>query len=352
MRAVFALFILVLSSLAAPIALAEVKALEEKVVVYNWSEYIPEGVLEAFTKETGIKVEYTTFDSNEVMYTRLKIYKGRGYDVVFPSTYLISRMRDEGLIQPLDHKRLKNMKHLNPDLMNKPFDPKNTYSIPYLWGSTGIGINSSKIKADAVKSWFDLWSTDYRNSLLLTDDMREVFHMALKVNGHSTNSTNLDEIKQAYELLKQLMPNVKLFSGEPRPEFMNGNVDLGLMWSGEMAIAKQENSVFEYIYPKEGPTMWIDNFVIPSRAKNVANAHVFIDFMLRPEIAAKSTEDLGYATPNMAGKELLDKSLKENPIIFPPSEVLANAEFQKDIGTAHKTYELYWNKLKTLLNAK
>jgi spermidine/putrescine transport system substrate-binding protein len=352
LKVLFALFLFVLSSLGLSVALADIKSLEQKVSVYNWSEYIPEGVLEEFTKETGIKVDYTTFDSNEVMYARLKIYKGRGYDVVVPSTYLVSRMRREGLIQPLERKWLKNFKHLNPDLMNKPFDPKNTFSIPYLWGSTGIGINRSKIKTNAPKSWLDLWSTDYRNSLLLTDDMREVFHMALKVNGHSTNSSNPDEIKQAFELLTQLMPNVKLFSGEPKPEFVNGNVDIGLMWSGEMATAKQENPAFDYIYPEEGPTMWIDNFVIPSRAKNVANAHVFIDFMLRPDIAARSSVDLGYATPNMAGKVLLDKSIKDNPIVFPPSEILQNAEFQKDVGTADKTYKLYWNKLKTLLNAE
>jgi spermidine/putrescine transport system substrate-binding protein len=352
LKALFAVFLFVLSSLSFSVVLAEIQPLEQKVSVYNWSEYIPEGVLEEFTKETGIKVDYTTFDSNEVMYTRLKIFKGRGYDVVVPSTYLVSRMRREGLIQPLQHKWLKNFKHLNPDLMNRDFDPKNAYSIPYLWGSTGIGINSSKIPNQAPKSWLDLWSTDYRNSLLLTDDMREVFHMALKVNGHSTNTSNPDEIKQAYELLKQLMPNVKLFSGEPRPEFVNGNVNIGLMWSGEMAIAKQENPVFDYIYPEEGPTLWIDNFAIPSRAKNVANAHVFIDFMLRPDIAARSSVELGYATPNMAGKKLLDKGLKENPIIFPPSEVLLNAEFQRDVGTAHKTYQLYWNKLKTLLQTQ
>lgn len=347
MKAIFTVFLLLLSTGSSVSSGAEV--LEEKVVVYNWSEYIPEGLLEEFTNETGIHVEYSTFDSNEVMFQRLKILRGRGYDVVVPSTYLVSRMRDEGLIQPIIHKRLKNLKHLNPDLMNHSFDPNNTYSIPYLWGSTGIGLNTSKLDETRFKSWFDLWDNKLRGRLLLTDDMREVFHMALKVNEHSTNSTDVDEIKQAYELLRRLMPNVKLFSGDPKPEFTEGNVDIGLIWNGEMATAKQENSVFEYIYPEEGTTMWIDSFVIPARAKNVENAHQFIDFMLRPDVAKRCTEALGYATPNLAGKALLDKEVRDNPIIFPASEVLMSAEFQKDIGAADKLYQLYWNKLKTLV---
>lgn len=348
MKAIFTVLLLAFCGVSTTTLLAETKSFEEKVIVYNWSEYIPEGLLDEFTKETGIRVEYSTFDSNEVMYERLKIFKGRGYDVVVPSTYLVSRMREEGLIQPIIHKRLKNLKHLNPDLMNRSYDPENKYSLPYLWGSTGIGLNTSKVDVKQLKSWFDLWDNKFKGGLLLTDDMREVFHMALKINGHSTNSTDPDEIKKAYELLKRLMPNVKLFSGDPKPEFMSGNVNLGLIWSGEMATAKQENPVYEYIYPEEGTTMWIDSFVIPSRSKNVENAHKFIDFMLRPDVAARCTEELGYATPNLAGKGLLNESTRNSPIVFPSSEVLMKAEFQKDVGRADKTYQLYWNKLKTL----
>jgi len=349
LKAIVAVFLLVLTGFSSPAVLAEKKPIEQKVVVYNWSEYIPEGLLEEFTKETGIQVEYSTFDNNEVMYSRLKIFKGRGYDVVVPSTYLVSRMRDEGLIQPIMRERLKNFQTLNPALLNRSYDPDNTYSVPYLWGSTGIGLNTSKLNPENFKSWYNLWSSQLRGRLLLTDDLREVFHMALKINGHSTNSINPDEIKQAYELLVGLMPNVKMFSGNPKPELTAGKVDIGLIWNGEIATVKYETPAFDYIYPAEGTTMWIDSFVIPSRAKNVANAHQFIDFMLRPEVAARCTRELGYATPNLAGKDLLDEAIRQNPIIFPSNDILKKAEFQKDVGPAREIYQLYWNKLKTMI---
>lgn len=319
---------------------------EDKVVVYNWSDYIAEDVLEEFTKETGIEVEYSTFDNNEIMYSRLKILRGRGYDVLVPSTYLVSRMRDEGLLQAIDFEQLKNFSNLDKNLLNRLYDKGNQFSIPYLWGSTGIGLNKELTGEAEISSWSDLWSKKWKNRLLLTDDMREVFHMALTLNGHSTNSRDPEEIRQAYERLRRLMPNVKLFSGEPKKPFLENKVDIGLMWSGEMATANQENPKYQYVFPKEGVTVWIDSFVIPSQAKNVENAHKFIDFMLRPEIAARSTMAFGYATPNIKGQRLLDINIRESPIIFPSREVIDNAEFQVDVGSANKIYQRYWEKLK------
>ena len=171
---------------------------EERIVVYNWSEYIPEGVLEEFTEETGIKVDYSTYENNEVMYSKLKLQKGKGYDIVVPSTYLVSLMRDDGLLHEIDHAKLANIGNLSPDLMDKPYDPGNRYSIPYLWGSTGIGVNVSEINPATITKWADLWDPKWKGKLLLTDDVREVFHMALKKNGFSTNTTDPDEIRVAY----------------------------------------------------------------------------------------------------------------------------------------------------------
>lgn len=338
------------TSLFATLLLLTATALhaEEKLVVYNWAEYIPEAALEEFEKETGIKVEYSTYENNEVMYSKLKLQKGVGYDIVVPSSYLVAKMSREGLLQELDKTKLANLKNLSADLLDKPYDPGNKYSIPYLWGSTGIGVNGKEIDSSTITSWADLWDEKWKGKLLLTDDVREVFHMSLKKNGFSTNSTNPDEIKIAYEDLQKLMPNVLVFNADaPREPFLAGDVNLGMIWSGEVKMAQQENPDIEYIFPKEGAGFWVDSFVIPAGASNVDNAHKFIDYMLRPEVGQQVVEELGYSTPNAAVKELLDEDTRNNPVIFPTAADVAKGEFQNDIGDAMKLYDGYWEKLKT-----
>lgn len=324
-----------------------VQPVEETVIVYNWSDYLPESLLEDFTKETGIKVEYSTFSNNEVMYSKLKILRGRGYDVIFPSTYLVNVMKNEGLIQPLNHKLLKNINNLSVDLTNLSYDPGNKYSIPYLWGTTGLAIDRKKHPDEKIESWSALWEKKWRNSLVLQNDMREVFHMALKVNGHSTNSADPDEIKQAYERLLRLLPNIKAFDDTPAKRFKDGDASIGLAFNGDVKLVQDEKPEFNYVYPQEGTTIWIDSFVIPSRAKNVENAHKFIDFMLRPEAAALSASEIGFATPNVGGKELLPEVLRSNIVMFPGKEVMGRVEYQKNVGEAAATYKLYWEKLKS-----
>ena len=320
-----------------------------KVVVYNWSEYIDDSVLEDFTKETGIEVVYSTFDSNEVMYSKLKLQKGKGYDIVVPSTYYISKMVNEGLLQKLDKSKLKNIKNLNPDLLNKDYDPGNQYSLPYMWGSTGLCYNADEVKPGSITAWKDLWDPKWKGKLLFTDDVREVFHMALRINGHSGNSSNPDEIRQAYETLKKVIPNVLVFNSEaPREPYLSGDVIVGMNWNGEAVSAAQENPAIQYVYPKEGAVFWVDSLAIPAGAENIDNAHAFIDYMLRAEVAKRNTEYVGYATPNKAALPLLSKETRENPVIFPPADVIANGEFHRDIGNeAMQLMNDYWQKLKT-----
>lgn len=320
----------------------------EKVIVYNWSEYIPEELLKQFTKETGIDVEYSVYESNEAMYAKIKLLGGGGYDIVVPSGYYISKMRKEGLLQAIDQSKLDNKRNLDSELLNKEYDPGNKYSIPYFWGSTGIGINSAEIPYNSITSWKDLWDKKWANSLLLTDDVREVFHMALRQLGYSGNTTNEAEIKQAYELLKQLMPNVVAFNSDaPRMPFLAGDVNLGMIWNGEVSQAQSENKNIQYIYPKEGAIFWVDSFAIPAKAPNAANAHKFINFMLRPESAKACVEFVGYATANKSAVALLDKELRDNKTIFPDSKTIANGEFHTDVGAATAIYEKYWELLKS-----
>ena len=320
----------------------------EKVYVYNWTQYIPDSVLEQFTKETGIKVIYTTYDSNETMYAKLKLISGDGYDVVFPSTYFVSKMVKEGMLQPLDYQLLPNAKGLNGTLLDKPYDPKNTYSLPYMWGSTGIAVNAEAIDPATVSSWKDLWKKEFAGQLLLQDDLREVFHIALKINGHSSNTTDPKEIEQAYLLLQELIPNVLLFNSDsPRLPYLAGEVNVGMIWNGEAWMAQQENKAITYVYPREGANFWVDSFVVPKGAKNVANAHKFIDFMLRPEVAKVCVEENGYASPVAAVLPLLDEEVRNSEAIFPPAQIVAAGEFQTDVGEALAIYQKYWEKLRT-----
>lgn len=323
-------------------------AVDEKVIIYNWDDYIPEGVVEEFTKETGIKVEYSTYGSTELMLTKLQILEGRGYDVIVSSSNLVEKLYKEGLLRPLDIALIPNVKHLDENLLNRPYDPHNKYSLPYVWGSIGLAVNTDVVAANHIRSWKDLWDKKWLNKLLLIDDMRSVFHMALKVNGHSANSVNEEEISQAYRLLRQLMSNVRMFSLEQEgDEFINGTVSLGSLWNGEAVRAQEATSKVDFIYPKEGAFFWMDSFAVPSGSANVENAHAFINFMLRPEIAVRCVKELNYATPNLEGKALLDEETRNNIAIFPPADYLKKAEFQRDVGDKLSLYKSYWDRLKT-----
>ena len=327
-------------------ALAEEE--EAKLLLYSWPDFIPQSVLDDFTEETGIGVEFSAFASNEIMYAKLKLLKGRGYDVIVPATYMVTRLRDEGLIRFIDHTRLENFKHLNRALLNKAYDPDNAFSIPYLWGSAGIAINTEKVEQTSITSWQDLWHPQWRGRLALVNDMRAVFHMALKINGRSTNATDPDEINLAYRQLRRLMVNVESISDEPHAALLDGGSDLGVAWNGDVFVAQQQNPAIQYIYPKEGASFWVDSFAIPARASNLENAYRFIDYMLLPEVAARCVQELGYATANRAALELLDESIRSNPIIFPSRTLLSRAEFDEDIGTAKRLIELYWGLLKSM----
>lgn len=322
---------------------------KNEVYVYNWTEYIPDEVIKQFETETGIKVIYTTYDSNEAMYAKIKLTGGADYDLAIPSTYYVQKMAKEGLIQEIDKTKLQNFSGLNPKFVNQVFDPNNKYSIPFMWGSTAIGVNAKHIDPATITSWKDLWKPEFKGKVMLQNDLREVFHAALKALGYSGNTKNPKEIEEAYNYLTKLMPSVKLFNSDsPRTPFLNGEVSIGIMWGGEAFMAQMENKDIKYIYPKDGAAIWIDNVVVPSKAKNVDNAYKFIDFILRPDISAKISNYVGYSTP--IKKELieqyLDDTAKNSRIIFPTDEDLTNSEVQIDVEEALPIYNKYWEKLK------
>lgn len=325
----------------------EASAADKVLYFYNWSEYMPETVLEAFTKETGIKVEQTTYDSNEAMYAKLRLLNdSNSYDLAIPSTYYVSKMRKEGLLHALDKSKLTHFDNYNTRLVNQDFDPGNQYSAPYLWGSTGIAVNTDAVKSP-VTQWVDLWKPEFKGRVMLTNDMREVFHLGLRVAGYSGNSTNPQEIEAAYNKLTTLLPNVRTYNSDaPRMPYIEGETDVGMIWNGEAFQALEDLPELAYVYPREGVAMWLDSFVIPRNARHVDEAHAFINFVMRPEISKQISEEIGYATPNQKALALMSQSTRENRTIYPADEDLKNAEFQLDVGDAITVYEKYWEKLK------
>lgn len=314
---------------------------------HNWSEYISAEVLAQFTRESGIKVFYSTYESNETLYAKLKMHPSGGYDLVVPSTHFLSKMRREGMLQKIDRSKLTNFNHLDPLLLDKPFDPHNSYSIPYLWGITGIGVNSSEVDVQSIQSWGDLWDTKYRNRLLMIDDARELFHIALLRLGYSANSTDLQQITEAYQALQQLVPNVLLFNSDsPSAPFIAGEVNVGMLWNGAAYLGQQAGVPLQLIWPKEGAIFWMDSLAIPSGARHVDNALKLIDFILRPDIAAKIAQHIGYATPNKSAQALLPKDLINNRFLYPDALLMRQGEWQVDVCEAHQHYENYFQRLK------
>ena len=330
-------------------ALAGCSKQEEQVLnLYNWSEYMPQTVLDQFTEETGIKVVYTTYDSNEAMYARLKLLdESSQYDLAVPSTYYVNKMRNEGLLAPIDRSKLSGFDNIDATLVNLDIDPGNQYSVPYLWGTTGIAVNGDAIDPETVTRWADLWKPEYQGRIMMMNDVREVFHVGLRVLGYSANSTNPEEIEAAYNKLAELMPGVRTFNSDaPRMPYLEGETDIGMIWNGEAVMGAEDMPSLTYIYPQEGAIVWFDSFVIPKNAKNVEAAHKFIDFMLRPEIAAEISTEIGYATPNLPARELLDEEVKSDRAVYPTAEDMANAEVQEDVGEALLVYEKFWEMLK------
>lgn len=323
------------------------QAVAKEVFFCNWSEYIDPTVLDDFTKQTGIKVIYSTYDSNEALYAKMKLTGEGGCDVVVPSTYFISKMAKENLLAPIDKTKLTNFANLDPALLNQDYDPNNALSVPYFWGLSAIAVNSEKIDPKKITAWADLWKPEFKGQVLLLDDVRETFAMALRSIGLSGNTIVPAEIEKGYQKLAALVPNVRKFDSEsPKDAFLQGDVNIGVLWNGEAFLAQQENPKITLVYPKEGAILWIDSVAIPKSAKRIDNAHALINFLLQPEIGKRNSEEVGYGTPNLAALKLLDPEVAQNPVAYPGSDVLKKAELQVDIGDAITVYEGYWQKLK------
>ncbi|MBN2689791.1 MAG: spermidine/putrescine ABC transporter substrate-binding protein [Gammaproteobacteria bacterium] len=315
--------------------------------IYIWSDYVPDKVINQFEQTTGITVNVSNFDSNETMYAKLKTAPNAGYDLILPSSYYVARMRKEDMLHFIDKDQLPNFKYLNPLLLNKSFDPDNNFSIPYLWGSTGIVVNKKYHQIKNIKNWSDLWQTKYKNQLLMLNDMRETFGISLITLGYSINDQDPVHIKQAYLRLEELMPNIRLFNSDAEQNiYIDEDITLGMGWSGDIFLASQENHNLKFIYPKNGFSIWIDCWAIAKNAPHIANAYKFLNFLMQPKIAAEISAQQGYSTPNLAAIKFLPKKIKQNKIINPNPNILKRGQFQNGVGAARIIYAKYWQLLK------
>ncbi len=315
--------------------------------IYTWAGYLPEAVISQFERETGIRINLATYVNNEVLYAKLKANPHSGYDIIMPSSYFIRRMQKQGLIQKIDRSKLKNYQHISPLFLHKEHDPQNEYSIPYLWNGTGIAFNTRYHAHQKINTWQDLWLPCYRDQLLVIDDTRECFSMALLTLGYSVNDEDPEHIKAVFEKLKALMPNIKLFNMDAqRSIYLDEDITIGMALNGDVFLALVQNPHLQFIYPKEGFVITLDSIAIPTGAKHVENAHRFIEFVLRPEIAKEISLESGFSTPNKAAKALLPEHIRKNPILYPEAETLKRGQFQTDVGEAAPLYEKYFERLK------
>lgn len=321
----------------------------EKLVVYNWGEYIDPEVLTMFEEETGIDIVYEEFETNEILYP--KISSGAiAYDVICPSDYMIQRMIENDLLSEINFDNIPNLKNIGKQYLeqSRQFDPENKYSVPYCWGTVGILYNKMMVD-EPVDSWSILWDPKYKDNILMQDSVRDAFGVTLKYLGYSLNSIDLDELTEAKNLLIEQKPLVQAYVIDQVRDKMIGNeAALGVIYSGEAIYTQKENPNLEYVIPKEGSNIWIDSWVIPKNAEHKENAEKFINFLCRPDIALMNFEYITYSTPNEAARELIeDESIRNSEIAFPDLSKYDNLETFQYLGTeADQVYGDLWNKVK------
>jgi len=310
----------------------------DTITVYNWGEYIDPDLIKQFEKETGIKVIYETFDSNEAMMVKIR-QGGTTYDVAMPSEYAIQKMKEEGLLLKLDQSKLPNLKNIDDRFLNLSFDPDNEYSVPYFWGTVGIVYNKKMLGDRTFDSWNDLWADDLKNQILLVDGAREVIGFGLNSLHYSLNDKNKVHLQEAKDKLVKLQPNIKAIVGdEIKMLLVNEEAPIGVIWSGDAADIMWENENLDYVVPEEGSNLWFDNMVIPKTSKNIEGAHKFINFMLDAEVAAQNADYVGYSTPNKAAMSILPEETVSDERFYPSPELTDRLEVYENLGQDMLSY--------------
>lgn len=317
----------------------------DTVNVYNWGEYIDKDLLQQFEEETGIRVIYSNFNTNEDLYVKIK-GGGSNYDVIVPSDYMIERMIREDMLRPIDWEHVPNMQYVDAAYQHHSYDPEQAYSAPYFWGTLGIVYNTTLVD-EPVDSWDILWDEKYQREIIMLDSSRDSIGIALATLGYSMNSREPEQLRQAQALLSEQYDLVYAYLVDQTKDMMiNGEAALAVMYSGDAVDAIDSNEDLAYAVPKEGSNLWFDAMVIPKTARNPENAEKFINFMLRPENAAQNAEYVWYSLPSTEAKELLGEELRDNPVAYPELSLLDQLEVFRDPGSFVRTYDEIWQAVK------
>lgn len=321
---------------------------EKKTVlnVYNWGDYIDESVNKDFEEKFNIKVNYETFSTNEDMYIKLKS-GGSSYDVVIPSDYMIKRMIDEDLVQKIDYANIPNAGLIEERFKKLEYDPKDEYSVPYMWGTVGILYNKTMVK-EPVDSWKILWDEKYSKQILMMDSQRDSLGIALKMLGYSLNTKDEKELEEAKEALIEQKPLVLAYVvDEVKDKMISGEAALAVVWSGDAIYCMRENEDLGYVVPKEGSNLWFDAMVIPKASEHKKEAEAYINFMCETETAFKNTDYIGYSTPHIEARKMLDPELADSKVAYPSVEDVKNCEVFSNLGDMLKIYDEMWTEIKS-----
>lgn len=322
-----------------------------EVIVYNWGEYIDPETIDMFEEETGIKVIYDEFETNETMYPKVES-GAASYDVVCPSDYMISKMIENDMLAELNFDNMPNAKaNIGEQYyeQSKGFDPDNKYSVPYCWGTVGILYNQTMVD-EPITSWAQLWDEKYADNILMQDSVRDAFMVAEKLHGFSLNTVDPEELETAKNSLIEQKPLVQAYViDQVRDKMIGGEAAIGVIYSGEAIYTQRENPDLVYVIPEEGTNVWIDSWVVLKDAPNKENAEKFIDFMCRSDIAVKNFEYITYSTPNDAARELIeDEDIKNSEIAFPDLSQYNNLEVYVYLGEeGDALYNEMWKEVKS-----
>lgn len=313
--------------------------------VFNWGDYIEPSVLESFTEETGIEVNYETYPSNEDMYLKIKS-GGTQYDVIFPSDYMLEKMAKEDLLEKIDLEEIPNFEHIGDEFKNPKYDANNDYSVPYTWGTVGIMYNTDMVE-ETVDSWDILWDEKYAGQILMYDSQRDSMMVALKKLGYSMNTKNIEELNEARDLLIEQKPIVLAYAGDDGKGMIEqGEAAMFVTYSGDAMEIIDAYDHIEYALPKEGTNIWYDCLAIPKGSENIDAAHKFINYMSRPDIALKNFDYLLYSTANETTLESIDQEYLEMDAINPDISELENSEVFRDPGDFIEEFNRVWTEVK------
>lgn len=317
--------------------------------LYNWSEYMDPDVLEQFEEEFGVNVIEDTFASNEEMLAKLQAGAG-GYDIIFPSDYMVDIMIEEGLLAEVNHENIPNIANIDPLFADPPYDPDMVHCIPYMWGTTGLGYNTD-VFDEEPDSWAYVFDPDlvgqYQGQITMLNDVRETVGAALKYLGYSINSTDEDELMEARDLLIQQKQWLYGYEAEQYAPLISADETvIAHGYNGYFLMTAEEDERIWYTIPREGATIWADNMCIPQGAPNQYTAEVFIDFILRPEVSAALVNYLWYPSPNTAAAEFIDPEILGDPAIYPPDDIMQRLEWIEDVGDTTPIYERIWTEVK------